>query len=81
MANASHKGMGTKTGVEHVGDTPPDAFDQDDMASEMKGRNKLHGQDQSQMHNQRLTVPGEKRQTEGVVESFENGDPAARSGR
>ena len=46
MANASHKGMGTKNGVEHVGDTSPDAFDQDDIANVIKGRNSLHGNDQ-----------------------------------
>ncbi len=43
MANASHKGMGTKSGVEFVGETSPDAFDQDDIASEIKGKHSLQG--------------------------------------
>ena len=81
MANASHKGMGTKTGVEHVGDTSPEAFDQDDFANEIKGKNKLHGTDQQSFHNERLTVADQKREPEGVIESFENMDPKARAGR
>lgn len=81
MANASHKGMGTKGGVEHVGDTSPEAFDQDDIASEIKGKNSLHGSDQARVHNQRVSVPDEKRETEGLIESFENMDPAVRAGR
>lgn len=81
MANASHKGMGAKGGVEHVGETSPEAFDQDDIAGEMKGKNSLHGNDQGRGHNQRVTVPDEKRETEGLIESFENMDPAVRSGR
>lgn len=81
MANASHKGMGVKQGVEHVGETSPDAFDQDDFANEIKGRNSLQGNDQSRSRNERLTVPDEKRETEGLIESFENADPKIRAGR
>ena len=81
MANASHKGMGAKTGVEHVGDTSPDAFDADDMASEIKGRNSLQGNDQSNVHNERQRVAEEKRETEGLIESFENMDPKTRAER
>ena len=81
MANASHKGMGTKTGVEHVGETSPDAFDQDDFANEIKGRNSLHGNDQGKVHNERLVVADEKRETEGLIESFENMDPELRAER
>ena len=81
MANASHKGMGVKTGVEHVGDTSPDAFDQDDIASEIKGKNSLHGQDQGRHHNERQSVAEEKREPEGLIESFENMDPKVRAAR
>jgi hypothetical protein len=81
LANASHKGMGTKGGVEHVGETSPDAFDQDDIANEIKGRNSLQGNDQGRNHNQRQSLPDEKRETEGVIESFENLDPMVRAGR
>ncbi len=80
MANASHKGMGTKKGVEFVGETSPDAFDQDDFANEIKGRRSLQGNSQDRVHNERLTMPDEKRETESLIESFEKMDPQARSG-
>ena len=81
MANASHKGMGAKTGHQHVGETSPEAFDQDDFANEIKGRNSLQGNDQSRVHNQRESVAESKRETEGVIESFENMDPKVRAGK
>ena len=81
MANASHKGMGTKAGVQFVGETSPDAFDQDDIANVIKGRNSLHGNDQGKVHNERLVMADEKRETEGVIESFENMDPKVRAAR
>ena len=80
MARASHRGMGAKNGVEFVGDTSPDAFDQDDIANEIKGRNSLQGNDQGKVHNERLVVAEQKRETEGLIESFENMDPKARAG-
>ncbi len=81
MARASHRGMGEKTGVEHVGATSPEALDEDDFANEIKGRNSLQGEDQGRVHNQRTTVPEEKRETEGLIESFENIDPKTRAER
>ena len=81
MARASHRGMGAKTGIEHVGDTSPDALDEDDFASEIKGRNSLQGEDQSRSRNERLAMAGEKRETEGLIESFENMDPKVRAGK
>ncbi len=81
MAKAGHKGMGRKLGVEHVGDTPPDAFDRDDIASEIQGRNSLKGNDQARVRNERRTLPEEKWETEGLIESFENMDPATRARR
>ena len=81
MARASHRGMGTKSGIEHVGDTSPDALDEDDFANEIKGRNSLQGEDQERAHNQRTTVAQEKRETEGLIESFENIDPKTRAGK
>ena len=79
MANAG-KGMGQKTEI-NVGPTPPDALDIDDIASEVHGLNRLHGNDQRKSHNQRVEVPDVKRETEGVIESFENLDPKVRAGR
>ncbi len=80
MAKASHKGMGRKGGVEHVGDTPPDAFDRDDFAADIQGRNSLQGNDQKRVHNERRAVPDAKRETDGVVESFEKLDKKRRAG-
>lgn len=80
MAKASHKGMGVKTGVEHVGDTPPDATDRDDFADEIHGRNSLQGNDQNRVRNERQAVPDAKRETEGVVESFEKRRAKKRAG-
>jgi hypothetical protein len=72
MARASHKGMGPKGGVQHVGDTSPEAFDQDDLASEIN---------QARSRNERQSMPGEKRETEGLIESFEKLDPKAGTNR
>jgi hypothetical protein len=73
--------MGRKNGVEHVGDTPSDALDRDDFADEIHGRNSLQGNDQKRVHNERRTMPDEKRETEGLIESFEKLDPKKRVGR
>ncbi len=81
MARASHRGMGEKTGIEHVGETSPEALDEGDFANEIKGRNSLQGEDQGRVHNQRTTVAEEKRGTEGLIESFENIDPKKRAER
>jgi hypothetical protein len=81
MANASHRGMGAKLGHQFVGETSPEAFDQDDIASDIKGRNSLQGNDQSKFHNERISVAGERRETEGLIESFENMDPRIRAGK
>jgi hypothetical protein len=49
---------------------PPDV-DYDDLADDVQGRNSLQGNDQRSVRNQRQAVPGVKRETEGVIESFE----------
>ena len=81
MARASHKGMGEKRGTQFVGDTSPEAFDQDDIANEIKGKNSLQGNDQARVHNERVAVAESNRQTEGVIESFEKMDPKVRAGK
>jgi hypothetical protein len=61
MANASRKsgmGAGTVVGHQTVGTTDPNVLDEDDLANHMKGNNKLQGNDQSRVRNQRLTMPG-----------------------
>jgi hypothetical protein len=72
--------MGQKTGVEFVGETSPESFDQDDMASEMKGKNRLQGNDQARVHSERTSLPDQKREPEGLIESFERMDPKTRAG-
>src|SRR5690349_11874892 len=71
MANASNKKMGGganpgPNGHQFVGQENPDeAFDEDDIASEIKGRNSLQGNDQGRVHDERLTQAASTRKTEG----------------
>lgn len=61
MANASKKGGGMGGGTvghQSTGTTDPDILDEHDLANEMHGKNRLQGNDQSRVPNQRLTVPG-----------------------
>ncbi len=76
MANASKKGgmgAGTVVGHQTVGTTDPAILDEDDIANHMKGNNKLQGNDQGRVHNERLTMPGSqdlRNQPEaGIVET------------
>tara|TARA_R100000365_G_C2729556_1_gene60061 strand:- start:84 stop:320 length:237 start_codon:yes stop_codon:yes gene_type:complete len=50
-----------------------------DLASERMGRNKLRGNDQSNVRNERKAVPDVKQETDGVVESFEKLDKDKRA--
>lgn len=83
MAKAGRKmggGNAGPKGFPHVGPEDPDeAFDEDDLASEIKGRNSLQGTDQTRVHNERLAQAGGTSRTEGVVESFERQDPKRRA--
>jgi hypothetical protein len=45
-----------------------------DIASERMGRNKLQGDDQANVHNERQAVPEVKQETDGVIESFKKMD-------
>ncbi|MEA2856143.1 MAG: hypothetical protein QOH98_464 [Methylobacteriaceae bacterium] len=62
MAHASRKhmgaGAGRVAGHPHVGTTDPNIPDEDDLTDEIHGKNKLQGQDQSRVRNERLTMPG-----------------------
>jgi hypothetical protein len=55
----SNKGMGKGRVVGHptVGQASPNALDEEDIANEIEGRNKLQGDDQSHVRNQRLAYP------------------------
>ena len=50
-----------------------------DLAAERMGRNKLQGDDQSNVHNERQAVPDVKQDTDGVIESFEKLDKDKRA--
>ena len=52
-----------------------------DLAQDRMGNNRLQGDDQESVHNQRQAVPDVKTKAEGVVESFENMDPETRAKR
>jgi hypothetical protein len=51
-------GAGRVEGHPHVGTTDPNIPDEDDLTDEIHGKNKLQGQDQSRVRNERLTMPG-----------------------
>lgn len=52
--------------------------DESDLGQEIQGNNRLQGNDQVSVRNQRRTMPEENETTEGVVESFERMDPRKR---
>jgi hypothetical protein len=65
-----------EAGEKTAGPTDPDtAFDQDDIASEIHGRNSLQGADQDRVPNERRAVPDVKRETSGVLESLKERNP------
>ncbi|MCO6389355.1 hypothetical protein [Aliihoeflea sp. 40Bstr573] len=50
-----------------------------DLASERMGRNKLQGDDQANVQNERRAVPDVTQETDDVVESFEKLDKDKRA--
>lgn len=50
-----------------------------DLASERMGRNKLQGDDQEVVQNERKAVPDVKQETDGVIESYEKLDKDKRA--
>jgi len=81
MAGNKGMGQGTTTGHKGIGSAAPDTPSEGDMSDQIQGNNQLQGNDQSSVHNQRRSMPGETTRTEGVVESFERMDPKTRAGR
>jgi len=55
--------------------------DETTLADDRMGNNRLQGNDQKSVRNQRHAVAGERDETEGVIESFENLDPKLRADR
>ncbi len=76
-----------KTMETHVTKQPSQRFptasdvSESDLAQEKMGRNKLQGNDQSQVRNQRHAVPGVKQETDGIIESLEKLDDDVRAER
>ncbi|MEJ8574419.1 hypothetical protein [Microbaculum marinum] len=84
MANAGKQmgaGQGGPRGQQHVGLTDPnEALDQDDFQNEIKGENRLQGNDQANVRNERHAVPHARRKTWGILETFRRMDPRRRAG-
>jgi hypothetical protein len=55
--------------------------DETTLADDRMGNNRLQGNDQKSVRNQRHAVASEGDETEGVIESFENLDPKLRADR
>jgi hypothetical protein len=53
--------------------------DEVDIASDRMGDNRLQGDDQSNVRNQRQAVPDVKDEADGVIESFQKMDKDARA--
>ena len=55
----TNKGMGKGLNVGHqgVGRASPNALDEEDLASDVAGKNKLQGDDQANVRNQRRSPP------------------------
>ncbi|WP_188411028.1 hypothetical protein [Agaricicola taiwanensis] len=52
-----------------------------DLANARMGSNRLEGNDQASVRNERPAMPEASTRTEGVIESFENMDPKTRAAR
>ena len=74
-------GIGTKHGHEHAPETD-DRTTETDLAGDIMGRNKLQGDDQENVHNERHARPDTKDEADaGPVESFEMLDKDERARR
>lgn len=84
MPNAG-KSMGGGANAQHgakgAGKGNPEAFDEFDLAAELKGKNSLHGEDQGRHNNERQAQAGAKGETDGLMESFEKLDNEVRAER
>ena len=61
--------------------TGPNRTDETTLADDRMGNNRLQGNDQQSVRNQRHSVAGSRDETEGLIESFENLDPKVRAER
>jgi hypothetical protein len=71
-ANAQH-------GAKGAGKSDPEAFDEFDLASDIKGKNSLQGNDQGRAPSERQAQADATGHTEGLIESFERADKHVRA--
>ncbi len=80
--NKMGKGAGAQHGPKPVGpDDGVDRPDEFDLASDIKGKNALHGNDQLNVRNQRQAQADARGETDGLIESFEKLDKDKRAKR
>jgi hypothetical protein len=84
MANASHKTGSNPRQSQHGAktagaDTPGERLDEFDLASDIKGRNALQGDDQERTLNERQTEADADPRTDDLMESFKKTDKTYRA--
>lgn len=74
------KGMGS--GINHGSQTVPSDEDRGALEpDDVKGSNRMEGDAQSRVRNQRHAVPGEQEPDSSIEETFAKMDPKVRAGR
>jgi hypothetical protein len=84
MSNAGKSmggGANSQHGAKGAGPAGSDTIDEFDLASDLKGKNSLHGENQLRNRNQRQAQAEAKGETEGLMESFEKLDDDVRAER
>lgn len=74
LANGQH-------GAKGAGDADRETVDEFDLASDLKGKNSLHGEDQLRNRNERQAQAEAKGETDDLMESFEKLDDDVRAER
>ena len=74
-------GANSQHGAKGAGGSDPEAFDEFDLAADLKGRNSLHGENQLRNHNERQAQADARGDTDDLMESFEKLDKDVRAER
>jgi hypothetical protein len=74
-------GSNAQHGAKTAGVPGNNAIDEFDLASDIKGNNRLMGNNQNSMHNERQSMAMERGETDGLIESFEKLDKDVRAER
>ena len=80
-SNVGNRSGGQGAGVAPNGEPSNGNLDEFDIASDIQGRNKLQGDNQTDVVNQRHAQAEEKGDTDGLIESFEKMDKDVRAER